>query len=428
MPTERQIIEKNLKKKKRRTNAQNAARIIKNTLIVILAIVTTIVTAMFVLHTVQTKSELQTLTDEGLYNLVEIEDGRKMNVAVLGDVSSGHTLVTISDVGVQDFTVFAKHFTDSLSDKMAVAFVDRAGYGFSDDSDKAQTVDQIINDYRAALAKANVQAPYILMAHEFGGVYATHWALNYPDEIEGIVYLNGTELLDTTSIEEIEISTMDKIYSVLYKLGFQRIKYYDYYSHYSKVLGQEEAVCSKALNVHSVKTMASLSEASLMKINFNKVMSQLKETDMPKLYLSVDNGFATQRDVVKYFEYKNEQNAELGLGAFFDLDISEEAVAQEAASMIKYAAEDFKNITLPFAKKLGNCHVAKMPGDNKIYEQKPEAITEALGDFLLYIDGKLWVMKDVYDDSRAIDWEKYKEELEVEVELTAPTHSTEPAN
>jgi uncharacterized LabA/DUF88 family protein len=133
-------------------------------------------------------------------------------------------------------------------------------------------------------------------------------------------------------------------------------------------------------------------------------------TKIKKLYLSATNAFNTEKDVIKFFEYKNKQNEELGLAPYYELSDDEEQVAKDANEIIKDAQKRYETNTLAFAELLGNCHVARMPGDSKIYEQKPEGVTEALADFLLYLDGSHWTLDDYYDDTKVANWENYKEE------------------
>lgn len=421
MPTREQIKAKNLRAKKIRTTTKSIAKVVRNIVVATLSVVTVGTLSVFAMHAINTSTEKTMLSHAGLYKLVEVEEGRSINVSSYGNPEAKHTLVTISGLEVQDFTVFSQHITATLKDTLRVAFIDRAGYGYSDDSSDPQTVDQIISDYRTALTKAGIEGPYVLMAHEFGGVYATYWAIQYPDEIEGILYLDGTELLDSTEIKSVPTEIKDTAKSYLYKLGFHRIDYHEFYNHHSKALTQQESQCSKALNTHSVQTLAQLSEKALLEENFNKVMSVLTETEMPKLYLSVSNAFRSEKDVIKYFEYKNQQNEELGLPPYYELTDNTEQVSKDALEIIDAATKRYETNTKKFAGLLGNCHVARMPGDEKIYEQKPEGVTEALVDFLLYLDGSLWTLDDYYDDSKVINWENYKEEHQAESEGTEAT-------
>jgi hypothetical protein len=197
------------------------------------------------------------------------------------------------------------------------------------------------------------------------------------------------------------------------------MSYHSFYNHYPKALTTQESQCSRALNSHSVQTRAQLSELSLVEENFTKTMQVLQKTEIPKLYLSVSNAFATETDVIKYFEYKNQQNQELGLAPYYELTNNADQVSNDASEIIQGAQKRYDENTKVFAEALGNCHVARMPGDTKIYEHKPDGVTEVLTDFLLYLDGSLWTLDDYYDDPNAITWENHQ------ADHSASTASTE---
>ena len=104
-----------------------------------------------------------------------------------------------------DYSVTERRMTECLEKENTVVFIDRAGYGLSDDTDNEMTIDYRVEDYRKALNNAGVKAPYVLMPHSIGGAYASYWVSKYPDEIEAIVFLDGTQLSDDMGLEEIEI-------------------------------------------------------------------------------------------------------------------------------------------------------------------------------------------------------------------------------
>lgn len=375
--------------------------------------------AVVISNSVSTKNEIALLKSEQLYNPVDIDNGRCINVATMGNEDAKHTIVTISGLGVQDFSVFVQHIGRKLNGNTRLALVDRAGYGISDDSKKSQTVEQIIADYRTALQKAGIEGPYILLAHEFGGVYATYWSLKYPEEVEGIMYLDGTELLDSTNVRDIPITKEDKIKSFLYGIGFQRFSYNQFFSASAISLSKEESECSRSLNANSIMTSAYLSEMSLQKSNFDTVKQMLEQTDTPKLYVSSKNAFSYEKDVIKYWEYKNRLHKERELAPFYVFSYEAEDVTADAQAFIKECQEKYKNETMVFADKLGNCIITKMPGDVNIYEQKAEGLVDAVADFIRYLDGNKNAVKAYYEDTRVIDWENY---VDTQLGQTEPTN------
>ncbi len=73
----------------------------------------------------------------------------------------------------------------------ACAF-DRAGYPWSDPAppDVPRTSARIVEELRIALQKAEIPPPYILVGLSFGGINMLTYALNYPDEVAGLILLD----------------------------------------------------------------------------------------------------------------------------------------------------------------------------------------------------------------------------------------------
>ena len=78
--------------------------------------------------------------------------------------------------------------TAELEKDGLVVFVDRAGYGFSEDTEQEMTLEAIVEDYRKALKNAGIKPPYILLPHSIGGAYANYWVSHYSEEIEAVVF------------------------------------------------------------------------------------------------------------------------------------------------------------------------------------------------------------------------------------------------
>jgi pimeloyl-ACP methyl ester carboxylesterase len=66
---------------------------------------------------------------------------------------------------------------------------DRAGTGWSDRVDLPRTSAEVTDELRALLRTAGVPAPYLLVGHSLGGLYARHYATRFPDEVSGLVLL-----------------------------------------------------------------------------------------------------------------------------------------------------------------------------------------------------------------------------------------------
>lgn len=68
---------------------------------------------------------------------------------------------------------------------------DRAGLGWSERGPRPRTTQQIVAELRAALARAGIAPPYVLVGHSFGGFTAQLFALTYPEEMAGVVLVDS---------------------------------------------------------------------------------------------------------------------------------------------------------------------------------------------------------------------------------------------
>lgn len=73
-----------------------------------------------------------------------------------------------------------------------VCAYDRADSGWSDLSPRPNDTRQNAEALHALLQRANEKAPYVLVGHSFGGLYVRMYAEMYPDEVAGVVFIEGT--------------------------------------------------------------------------------------------------------------------------------------------------------------------------------------------------------------------------------------------
>ena len=67
---------------------------------------------------------------------------------------------------------------------------DRAGTGWSDAVDLPRTSVDVTDELRALLNVAEVPAPYLMVGHSLGGIYARHYAQRFSGEVAGLVLLD----------------------------------------------------------------------------------------------------------------------------------------------------------------------------------------------------------------------------------------------
>ncbi len=73
-----------------------------------------------------------------------------------------------------------------------VCVYDRAGRGWSDPAATPPDGAQIATDLHRQTDRADVQGPYVLAGHSFGGLYVRTYAAKYPQEVAGLVLVDST--------------------------------------------------------------------------------------------------------------------------------------------------------------------------------------------------------------------------------------------
>lgn len=75
-----------------------------------------------------------------------------------------------------------------------VCSYDRAGLGWSDAVRSVSSVSDAISDLRTLLSRANVQPPYVLVGHSFGGLLVRAYAQRRPEEVAGLVLVDPVSI------------------------------------------------------------------------------------------------------------------------------------------------------------------------------------------------------------------------------------------
>lgn len=68
---------------------------------------------------------------------------------------------------------------------------DRAGMGWSDVGPGRRTPDQIANELAMLLDRADIDHPYVLVAHSLGGKNARLFAMHHPEDVVGMVLIDA---------------------------------------------------------------------------------------------------------------------------------------------------------------------------------------------------------------------------------------------
>lgn len=239
--------------------------------------------ATFIFHRISLEKEQASLTPMGKTVLV---NGHKINVYVEGD--GPETIVFLSGAGIASPILDFKNLLDPLSKKFKVVVVERAGYGFSEDSDQSRDVMTVLSETRQALSQAEVSGPYVIVSHSMASLESLAWQEKYPDEVKALV---GLDWALPASYEDLKDN--QALLTVAYwssKIGLLR---YFPESFYIKIptLTETERQQYKLLAYKQLMSQAMLHESRLARENAKKVPSSINPK-IPALLL-VSNGEGT---------------------------------------------------------------------------------------------------------------------------------------
>ena len=239
--------------------------------------------ATFVFHQFSLRNESKLLTPIGKQVTV---NGHQMNVYIKGEGSE--TIVFLSGAGIASPILDFKNLSDPLSKKYKVVVVERAGYGFSQDSDRSRDVMEVLSETRQALAQAHVSGPYVIISHSMASLESLAWQEKYPNEVKALI---GLDWALPASYEDLKDN--QALLTVAYwssKIGLLRYFPETFYIK-NPTLTETERQQYKLLAYKQLMSQAMLHESRLAKENAKKVPSSINPK-IPALIL-VSNGEGT---------------------------------------------------------------------------------------------------------------------------------------
>lgn len=74
--------------------------------------------------------------------------------------------------------------------KYKIIVIEKFGYGYSDQTNQAKGLPDLVRQDRMILEKIQEKGPYILMPHSMGALEALYWTAHFSEEIVGIIGLD----------------------------------------------------------------------------------------------------------------------------------------------------------------------------------------------------------------------------------------------
>ena len=258
-------------------------KILKKSALVLLSFLILFLVGTFIFHRISLEKEQASLTPMGQQVLI---DGHQMNVYVEG--SGPETIVVLSGAGIASPILDFKEVSESLSKRYKVVIVERAGYGYSDDSNHSRDVMEVLSETRQALSQANVKGPFIILSHSMASLESLAWQEKYPDEVKALVGLDWALPASYENLKQNQALITVAFWSS--KIGLLRYFPESFYIKNS-TLTENERKQYKLLAYKQLMSQAMLNESRLVKENAKKVPLNINPK-IPAL-LMVSNGDGT---------------------------------------------------------------------------------------------------------------------------------------
>ena len=263
-----------------------------------------------------------------------------LNVSVVGNKNGKHTIVCCAGLNDGTMNFSWRKMTKYIEKDNKLLFIDRAGYGLSEDTKEDRTVEQIVEDYRTVLKNMGQEGPYILMGHSIGGMYTSYWQSKYPEEVEGVIIMDGTLCNLVDEEEKTAVVKQWRFLSIAEKVGLEPLvmkKFY--YNNLLDNVSAREADFHLYLFSKTTGSHATISEVNLIYDNAQTVWNSLEPNDVPKVFIDAS------------YQVANDQSFE-------------------------------KDYWIPYSEKMGNCNIVPLYGGHSIFYEKPKECANIVNRFI----------------------------------------------
>ena len=268
-------------------------KILKKWFLGFLSFILLFLLATFIFHCISLEKEQASLKPMGQQVLV---DGHQINVYVEGD--GPETIVVLSGAGIASPILDFKEVSESLSKRYKVVIVERAGYGYSDDSNHSRDVMEVLSETRQALSQANVKGPFIILSHSMASLESLAWQEKYPDEVKTLVGLDWALPVSYENLKQNQVLITVVFWSS--KIGLLRYFPESFYIK-NPTLIESERKQYKLLADKQLMSQAMLHESQTVTENAKKVPSNINPK-IPAL-LMISNGDGTSFSQFEWQRY-----------------------------------------------------------------------------------------------------------------------------
>ncbi|MFZ0337762.1 MAG: alpha/beta hydrolase [Terracidiphilus sp.] len=115
-------------------------------------------------------------------------NGHKMHINCTGTGSP----TIVLDAGLGNDSLIWGGIQPKLSTNTRVCSYDRAGFGLSDSLPAPRDADHVAEELHELLIQAKVTGPVVLMGHSIAGLYIRDYAMHYPMDVAGLIFVDSS--------------------------------------------------------------------------------------------------------------------------------------------------------------------------------------------------------------------------------------------
>jgi pimeloyl-ACP methyl ester carboxylesterase len=115
--------------------------------------------------------------------------GYSLHINCLGQGSP----TVVLDGGLGEWSAQWVRVQQEVSGTTRVCAYDRAGMGWSEMGPEPRDAKQISSELHALLDVGDIEGPYVLVGHSFGGLYMQTYAARYPEEVAGVALVDSSQ-------------------------------------------------------------------------------------------------------------------------------------------------------------------------------------------------------------------------------------------
>lgn len=168
-----------------------------------------------------------------------------------------------------------------LAETTQVCAYDRAGIGWSEAASRQADARQVVDQLHGLLQKADVQAPYVLVGHSMGGLFARAYTAAFPQQVVGLVLLDaahpdqGQRLPEEAQAQQGKFIQLLQWAPTLARLGVLRVA--SWFTSVAEELPDQAQAAHEALLITAKHLQATLNEAE----QWDKTTAQVRQNAIP---------------------------------------------------------------------------------------------------------------------------------------------------